>query len=125
MGLEYDKAIDLWSVAVTLFELYKGSPILPGVNNNEVGALGFAWCRFCDCRVGAAVLTLLLVVIAGGAVGGGGSDAVVVLVLDGSLCSGVCVVGAVGVGVDSLTGNRNPSITLLSSGQLTHAKGGR
>lgn len=36
MGLEYDKAIDLWSVAVTLFELYKGSPILPGVNNNEV-----------------------------------------------------------------------------------------
>ncbi|CAM9770375.1 unnamed protein product [Laminaria digitata] len=36
MGLEYDKAIDLWSVAVTLFELYKGSPILPGVNNNEM-----------------------------------------------------------------------------------------
>lgn len=36
MGLEYDKAIDLWSVAVTLFELYKGSPVLPGVNNNEV-----------------------------------------------------------------------------------------
>lgn len=36
MGLDYDKAIDLWSVAVTLFELYKGSPVLPGVNNNEV-----------------------------------------------------------------------------------------
>ncbi|CBN75072.1 ATP binding / protein kinase/ protein serine/threonine kinase/ protein-tyrosine kinase [Ectocarpus siliculosus] len=36
MGLEYDKAIDLWSVAVTLFELYKGSPVLPGVNNNEM-----------------------------------------------------------------------------------------
>eukprot|EP00752_Nemacystus_decipiens_P011439 g10159.t1 len=36
MGLDYDKAIDLWSVAVTLFELYKGSPVLPGVNNNEM-----------------------------------------------------------------------------------------
>ena len=45
MGLEYDKAIDLWSVAVTLFELYKGSPVLPGVNNNEVRREGggHAW----------------------------------------------------------------------------------
>lgn len=39
MGLDYDKAIDLWSVAVTLFELYKGGPVLPGVNNNEVRAI--------------------------------------------------------------------------------------
>ena len=44
MGLEYDKAIDLWSVAVTLFELYKGSPILPGVNNNEVRCLTYGRC---------------------------------------------------------------------------------
>lgn len=36
MGLDYDKSIDLWSVGVTLFELYKGAPVLPGVNNNEV-----------------------------------------------------------------------------------------
>ncbi|CAN0141971.1 unnamed protein product [Ascophyllum nodosum] len=36
LGLEYDKAIDLWSVAVTLFELYKGSVVLPGVNNNQM-----------------------------------------------------------------------------------------
>lgn len=59
MGLEYDKAIDLWSVAVTLFELYKGSPILPGVNNNEVCWLGVA--------VGFIVglfLVLLVVVVA-------------------------------------------------------------
>lgn len=40
MGLDYDKAIDLWSVAVTLFELYKGGPVLPGVNNNEVRSTG-------------------------------------------------------------------------------------
>lgn len=40
LGLEYDKAIDLWSVAVTLFELYKGLPVIPGANNNEVSGLG-------------------------------------------------------------------------------------
>lgn len=45
LGLEYDKAIDLWSVAVTLYELYKGVPVIPGANNNEVDVcVRWWWC---------------------------------------------------------------------------------
>ncbi len=36
LGLPYDRTIDMWSVAVTLFELYTGKAMLPGRNNNEM-----------------------------------------------------------------------------------------
>jgi serine/threonine-protein kinase PRP4 len=36
LGLEYDRAIDMWSVAVTLYELYTGVSMFPGRNNNEM-----------------------------------------------------------------------------------------
>ena len=34
--MPYDHNIDLWSVAVTLFELYTGKIMLPGKSNNEM-----------------------------------------------------------------------------------------
>jgi serine/threonine protein kinase len=36
LGLPYDFGIDLWSVAVTLFELYTGKIMFPGKSNNEM-----------------------------------------------------------------------------------------
>lgn len=36
MGLPYDYSIDLWSVAVTLYELYTGKIMFPGKTNNEM-----------------------------------------------------------------------------------------
>ena len=36
LGLEYDKKIDLWSVAVTLVELFTGSVLFAGRNNNDM-----------------------------------------------------------------------------------------
>lgn len=43
LGLEYDRTIDLWSVAVTLAELFTGSVMFPGRNNNDMLQ------RFMDC----------------------------------------------------------------------------
>ena len=34
--MPYDHNIDLWSVAVTLYELYTGKIMLPGKSNNEM-----------------------------------------------------------------------------------------
>ena len=36
MGLTYDYNIDLWSTAVTLYELYTGRIMFPGKSNNEM-----------------------------------------------------------------------------------------
>jgi serine/threonine protein kinase len=36
LGLSYDFGIDLWSVAVTLFELYTGRIMFPGKSNNQM-----------------------------------------------------------------------------------------
>lgn len=36
LGMPYDYGIDLWSVAVTLFELYTGKIMFPGKTNNEM-----------------------------------------------------------------------------------------
>jgi len=36
LGLEYDFAIDMWSVAVTLYELYTGKIMFPGKSNNHM-----------------------------------------------------------------------------------------
>ncbi len=36
LGMPYDYGIDLWSVAVTLFELYTGKIMFPGKSNNEM-----------------------------------------------------------------------------------------
>ena len=36
MGMGYDHSIDLWSVGVTLCELYTGKILLPGKTNNEM-----------------------------------------------------------------------------------------
>jgi serine/threonine-protein kinase PRP4 len=36
LGLPYDYNIDLWSVAVTLFEIYTGKIMFPGRTNNEM-----------------------------------------------------------------------------------------
>lgn len=60
MGLDYDKGIDLWSVAVTLFELYKGSPVLPGVNNNEVRMDGFISFGLVSCYTYSGLYGLII-----------------------------------------------------------------
>ena len=36
LGLPYDFNVDLWSTAVTLFELYTGRIMFPGKTNNEM-----------------------------------------------------------------------------------------
>ncbi|CAM9698845.1 unnamed protein product, partial [Phaeothamnion confervicola] len=36
LGLDCDRALDTWSVATTLFELFVGKPMLPGKSNNEM-----------------------------------------------------------------------------------------
>ena len=36
LGCKYDYAIDLWSVACTLYELYTGRIMFPGKSNNEM-----------------------------------------------------------------------------------------
>lgn len=36
LGLPYDFAIDIWSVACTLFELYTGKILFPGRSNNHM-----------------------------------------------------------------------------------------
>jgi len=36
LGMPYDYSIDLWSVAVTLYELYTGKIMFPGKSNNEM-----------------------------------------------------------------------------------------
>ncbi len=34
--MTYDYAIDMWSVATTLYELYTGKILFPGKNNNQM-----------------------------------------------------------------------------------------
>lgn len=36
LGLSYDFGIDLWSVAVTLFEVYTGKIMFAGKSNNQM-----------------------------------------------------------------------------------------
>lgn len=36
LGLEYDRMVDLWSVGVTISELYTGSVLFPGNSNNDM-----------------------------------------------------------------------------------------
>ncbi|KAJ1724435.1 U4/U6 small nuclear ribonucleoprotein prp4 [Coemansia erecta] len=36
LGMAYDQAIDMWSLGVTLFELYTGHIMFPGRNNNHM-----------------------------------------------------------------------------------------
>ena len=36
MGLDYNRAVDLWSIAVTLAELFTGSVLFPGRTNNDM-----------------------------------------------------------------------------------------
>ncbi|KAL7491583.1 hypothetical protein ACHAWT_002135 [Skeletonema menzelii] len=36
LGLEYDRMVDLWSVGVTISELYTGSVLFPGSSNNDM-----------------------------------------------------------------------------------------
>lgn len=36
LGMQYDFSIDLWSVAVTIYELYTGRVMFPGKSNNEM-----------------------------------------------------------------------------------------
>lgn len=36
LGMPYDYGIDLWSVAVSLYELYTGKIMFPGRSNNEM-----------------------------------------------------------------------------------------
>ncbi|CAF0929432.1 unnamed protein product [Adineta ricciae] len=36
LGMRYDFSIDLWSVAVTIYELYTGRVMFPGKSNNEM-----------------------------------------------------------------------------------------
>jgi serine/threonine-protein kinase PRP4 len=43
LGLMYDRSIDLWSLAVTLAELFTGNVLFPGNTNNDMLR------RFMDC----------------------------------------------------------------------------
>jgi serine/threonine-protein kinase PRP4 len=36
LGLPYDRMIDIWSVAVSLYELFTGHVMVPGRSNNEM-----------------------------------------------------------------------------------------
>jgi len=36
LGLDYDRSVDLWSIAVTLAELFTGSVLFPGRTNNDM-----------------------------------------------------------------------------------------
>lgn len=36
IGMQYDHGIDLWSTAVTIYELYTGRIMFPGKTNNEM-----------------------------------------------------------------------------------------
>ena len=36
LGLPYDYGVDLWAVAVTIYELYTGKIMFPGKSNNEM-----------------------------------------------------------------------------------------
>lgn len=36
LGLQYDFGIDLWSLAVTLYEVYTGKIMFPGKSNNQM-----------------------------------------------------------------------------------------
>ena len=36
IGMGYDHGIDLWSVGVTIYELYTGKILFPGKTNNEM-----------------------------------------------------------------------------------------
>lgn len=36
LGLPYDFSIDLWSVAVTIYEVYTGKIMFPGKSNNQM-----------------------------------------------------------------------------------------
>ena len=36
LGCPYDTAVDMWSAACTIFELYTGKILFPGKDNNEM-----------------------------------------------------------------------------------------
>ena len=36
MGIEYDAAIDMWSLGCILYEMVTGSPLFPGQDENEI-----------------------------------------------------------------------------------------
>lgn len=36
MGINHDYGIDMWSIAVTLYELYTGNIMFPGKSNNHM-----------------------------------------------------------------------------------------
>jgi serine/threonine-protein kinase PRP4 len=36
LGLNYDTAIDIWSIGCTLYELYTGKILFPGRSNNQM-----------------------------------------------------------------------------------------
>lgn len=36
LGLPYDYGVDLWSIGVTIYELYTGKIMFPGKSNNEM-----------------------------------------------------------------------------------------
>jgi serine/threonine-protein kinase PRP4 len=36
LGIPYDYGIDIWSAAVTLYEMYTGKILFPGKNNNQM-----------------------------------------------------------------------------------------
>lgn len=37
LGIPYDYAVDIWSTACTIYELYTGKILFPGNSNNQVG----------------------------------------------------------------------------------------